>query len=72
MDDVVEPSHYRIRVRGQLGNTLLAAFPGFQADFRGGDTVLTGTLADQSALHGVLAQTEALGLVLLEVCREDG
>ena len=32
--------------------------------------MLTGTLADQAALYGVLAQTEALGLELLEVRRE--
>jgi hypothetical protein len=31
--------------------------------------VLTGTLADQAALYGVLAQIEALGLELLEVRR---
>jgi len=32
--------------------------------------VLTGTLADQAALYGVLAQVEALGLELLEIRRE--
>jgi hypothetical protein len=32
-----------------------------------GETVLTGSLVDQSALFGVLAQVEALGLDLLEV-----
>ncbi|HEY2487873.1 MAG TPA: hypothetical protein VGI37_00070 [Streptosporangiaceae bacterium] len=31
--------------------------------------MLTGTLADQAALYGVLAQAEALGLELLEVRR---
>jgi hypothetical protein len=34
---------------------------------KGGDTVLTGVLEDRSALFGVLAQIEALGLELLEV-----
>jgi len=29
--------------------------------------VLTGDLPDQAALHGVLAQIEALGLVLLAI-----
>jgi hypothetical protein len=48
---------------------MLAAFPGLRAQAQGGDTVLTGTLADQAALYGVLAQTEALGLELLEVRR---
>ena len=35
----------------------------------GYQTVLTGTLADQAALYGVLAEIEALGLELLEVRR---
>jgi len=34
-----------------------------------GDTVLTGPLPDRAALHGVLAEIEALGLELLEVRR---
>jgi hypothetical protein len=33
--------------------------------------VLTGSLADQAALYGLLAQIEALGLELLEVRRLD-
>jgi hypothetical protein len=33
------------------------------------DTLLVGALADQAALHGVLAQIEALVLELLEVRR---
>ena len=61
---------YRIRVRGRLGRTMRAAFPALHAQARGADTVLTGTLADQAALYGVLAQIEALGLELLEVRRD--
>jgi hypothetical protein len=62
--------NYQIRVRGRLGRTMRAAFPALHAETQGEDTLLTGTLADQAALHGVLAQIEALGLVLLEVRRE--
>jgi hypothetical protein len=62
--------NYQIRVRGRLGRTMRAAFPALRAQTQGEDTLLTGTLADQAALHGVLAQIEALGLVLLEVRRE--
>ena len=61
---------YQIRVRGRLGRTMRAAFPGLDAQAQGDETVLTGALADQAALHGVLAQIEALGLELLEVRRE--
>jgi hypothetical protein len=43
----------------------LSAFPGMTPQQEGAHTVLTGWL-DQSALYGVLAEMEALGLVLLE------
>jgi hypothetical protein len=62
---------YQIRVRGHLGATTLRAFPALQAETQGHDTVLRGA-ADQAALHGVLAQIEALGLELLEVRRLPG
>jgi len=61
------PQRYRIRVRGHLGQAIRGAF--LQAWASGGDTVLTGPLPDRAALHGVLAELEALGLELLEVRR---
>jgi hypothetical protein len=65
-----QPSpRYEIRVRSHLGETMLGAFPGLQAETNGKDTLLRGALPDQAALHGVLAQIEALGLELLEVRR---
>ena len=60
---------YEICVRGRLGKTMRSAFPTLRAQARGENTVLTGTLSDQAALHGVLAQIEALALELLEVRR---
>jgi hypothetical protein len=63
------PQRYRIRVRGHLEETTRSAFPALQARATGGDTVLTGPLPDPAALHGVLAEIEALGLELLEVHR---
>ena len=59
----------RSGVRGHLGETMRSAFPALRAQPRGVGTVLTGTLPDQAALHGVLAEIEALGLELLEVRR---
>jgi hypothetical protein len=47
----------------------LFAFPVLEARVEGGNTVLTGRLADQAALYGVLAEAEALGLELIEVRR---
>lgn len=60
---------YQIRVRGRLGQTIRSAFPALRARVDGGDTVLTGVLADQAAVYGVLAEAEALGLELIEVRR---
>jgi hypothetical protein len=57
---------YVIRIKGQLGATVLSAFPAMVPRQEGADTVLTGLL-DRSALFGVLAEVEALGLDLLEV-----
>ena len=64
-----QPPHYEIRVRGHLGEMMRSAFPALRARPRGADTVLTGTLPDQAALYGVLAEIEALGLELLEIRR---
>ena len=60
---------YQIRVRGRLGQTIRLAFPALRAQVDSGDTVLTGVLADQAAVYGVLAEAEALGLELIEVRR---
>jgi hypothetical protein len=60
------PARYTIRIDGHLGATVLSAFPALAPRRRGGHTVLTGLL-DRSALYGVLAEIEALGLNLLEV-----
>jgi hypothetical protein len=58
------PATWEIRVSGHLGTTMLRAFPTLHAETRDGDTLLRGAVADQAALHGVLAQIEALGLEL--------
>lgn len=62
----VEPALYTIRINGHLGPTALSAFPAMVPHRYTAHTVLTGQL-DQSALYGVLAAIEALGLDLLEV-----
>jgi len=60
------PALYLIRIDGHLGSTLLSAFPVLESQQHGAHTVLTGLL-DRSALYGVLAVIEALGLDLLEI-----
>jgi hypothetical protein len=58
-------TQYEIRVSGHLGETVLGAFPELHGEARGSETVLTGCICDRSALYGVVAQLEALGLELV-------
>jgi hypothetical protein len=69
MDELTKSVCYEIRVRGLLGGTLSGAFPGLRAQADGAETLLSGPVADQAALYGVLDQIEALGLELVEVRR---
>jgi hypothetical protein len=70
-DDPVDPPPglYAIRIKGRLGATARSAFPAMVCELEGGETVLTGSLEDRSAVFGVLGQIEALGLELLELRR---
>jgi hypothetical protein len=67
-DSLMDPAsaRYVIRINGHLGATMLSAFPALASHLHGTETVLTGLL-DRSALYGVLAEIEALGLDLLEL-----
>jgi hypothetical protein len=67
------PPRYEIRVRGPIGPTIMQAFPTLTATPSGQDTLLAGSLPDQSALYGVIHQLEALGQQLLEIrCPRSG
>jgi hypothetical protein len=71
MDD--QPTaHYEIRVKGVLDGDWSAWFDGLEvsSDERG-QTRIAGPVADQAALHGLLAKVRDLGLQLLAVCRTD-
>jgi hypothetical protein len=59
--------HYEIRVKGVLDARWSEWFAGLAVEAAGEDTVLSGPLPDQAALHGVLAKVRDLGLPLLEV-----
>jgi hypothetical protein len=64
--------HYEIRVKGVLGSDWSAWFDGLRVTSDGhGHTVIVGPVADQSALHGLLAKIRDLGLELLTVRRTD-
>lgn len=61
---------YQIRVRGNLGRTWSDWFDRFTITPQANDeTLLTGLVADQCALHGLLAKIRDLGLPLLSVKR---
>ncbi len=57
---------YQIRVKDASGHRAVRV-PSMAHQLKGGDTELTGYLEDSSALFGVLAEIEALGLELLEL-----
>jgi hypothetical protein len=58
---------YEIRIRGKVGDSVLASFENMEAAVRPVETVLTGTITDQAQLHGLLEQIQLLGLELVEV-----
>lgn len=61
---------YEIRVEGHLGDSWSPWFEGMTIRHQdSGETILTGTLVDQSALHGVLIKIRDLGLPLVTVKR---
>jgi hypothetical protein len=57
---------HAIPIHGHLSATVRSAFPALVPRRHRADTVLTGLL-DRSALYGVLAEIEALGLDLVEI-----
>jgi hypothetical protein len=63
-------ARYAIRVKGQLDRRWEEWFDGLAIAIEpGGETVLSGPIVDQSALHGVLDRLQRLGLELLAVHR---
>ena len=63
----MKSTHYEIRVRGQLSDTLAVAFDDLTAKAAPTETVLYGEVVDQAALHGVLERIQSFGLELVEV-----
>ena len=67
-----QPSTYRIRVQGHLDPQWADWFDGFTVEAEpDGQTTLTGRVADQPALHGLLLKISNLALPLLLVERLD-
>lgn len=67
-----QPTVYEIKLCGQLDNQWSEWFGGaFIAIQDDGDTILTCTVSDQAALHGLLKKVRDLGIPLLSVMRVD-
>ncbi len=65
-----QPSVYQIRLKGHLGSQWSDWFEGLTITLaEEGETLLTGPVADQAALHGVLKKVRDLGMPLVSVNR---
>jgi hypothetical protein len=70
IEDHHEPGVYEIRIRGHLADRWAHWFPGLTIGLTdNGDTLLTGPIVDQAALHGLLRKVRDLGMPLLSVNR---
>jgi hypothetical protein len=59
---------YEIRIKGHLGHLWTDWFEGLTITLEeGGNTLLTGSVVDQAALHGLLKKVRDLGMPLISV-----
>jgi hypothetical protein len=71
--DFNQPMVYQIRLKGHLGHQWTEWFEGLAITLEdNGDTLLTGTVIDQAALHGLLRKVRDLGMMLIAVNRAAG
>jgi hypothetical protein len=63
-----QPMVYQIRVKGHLSQRWMDWFDGLTVTMESdGNTLLAGTVIDQSALHGILKKVRDAGMPLLSV-----
>ena len=66
--DPSQPVVYQIRIKGHLGREWTDWFEGLTITLEeDGDTLLTGPVVDQAALHGLLKKVRDLGMPLVSV-----
>ena len=71
-NELDRPMVYRIRVKGHLGPQWSEWFGGLSITLEdNGDTLLTGPVVDQAALHGLLKKVRDLGMPLISAVRID-
>jgi hypothetical protein len=67
--DSPQPTVYKIRIKGQLDSQWTDWFEGLTITLDdNGDTLLTGPVIDQAALHRLLKKVRDLGMPLISVC----
>ncbi len=65
-----QPQVYHIRLNGHLGRQWTDWFEGLSITLEdNGETLLSGSVVDQSALHGLLKKVRDLGMPLISVTR---
>ena len=70
IEDYHEPGLYEIRIKGHLDNRWAVWFEGLTITLEdNGETLLTGPVVDQAALHGLLRKVRDLAMPLLSVTR---
>jgi hypothetical protein len=63
------PEYYEIKIRGHLDARWSDWFAGLKlTHLEGGETLFSGPLPDQAALHGVIERIRDLNLTLISVC----
>jgi hypothetical protein len=66
--DLSQPMVYQIRIKGHLGSQWTDWFESLTITLEeDGDTLLTGPVVDQAALHGLLKKVRDLGMPLVSV-----
>ncbi|MBK8026663.1 MAG: hypothetical protein IPK19_36080 [Chloroflexi bacterium] len=71
-EDHDRPIRYQIRIKGHLDRRWADWFEGLTLSLEAnGETWLTGQVADQAALHGLLRKVRDLGLPLVAVVQID-
>lgn len=63
------PTVYQIRLHGLLDAAWSDWFDGLAITWHDGDTLLTGQVVDQAALHGLIRRIRDVGLPLLSINR---
>lgn len=67
-----QPNTYQIRIEGHLDSQWAKRFEAMTITLdKNGETILTGLVADQAALHGLLRKVRDLGAILVSVVRID-